>query len=122
MLICLIFSINLNNINNAIEEIIPIENHKQTMYFGLYLQDFKGRVRVADVLDYTPAKYAGVEVGDRILEVNGIKIRNVNSFYEHIQNLHNKNNIKLLLYRVDSCSTFPVEINNTVVCNNIKKY
>ncbi len=113
LIICLILCINFKKLDETIRDHYSYDgNHETVTLFGLYLQDFKGKVRVADVLDYTPARQAGIEIGDRILEVDGHKIRYVKEFYELMENLHDKQKIKMLLYRVDSCSVFPVEVNN----------
>ena len=77
---------------------------------GLLVKDYKGRVKIIDVLNYTPAMNAGLEPGDRILKVNGNNVKNVASFFEIMESVNLDKPIKFLVYRVDSCSTFPVEI------------
>lgn len=121
LIICLILCINFEKLNTIIEEHNPGIKYDEPALLGLYVQNFKGRVRVSDILEYTPAMEAGIEIGDRIIEINGIKIKNVQSFIENIENNHDKEKIKLLVYRVDSCSLFPVEVINLGVCRGNKK-
>lgn len=111
LLICLILNIDFDNIHNFLIEknLINYKQEENTL-LGLSVVDFKGKVKVTQVFDYTPAKDAGIEEGDRILAINGKKIINVKKLKEEIQETQEQKNIKLLLYRVDSCSTFPVEI------------
>ncbi len=111
LLICLILNIDFDNIHNFLIEknLINYKQEENTL-LGLSVVDFKGKVKVTQVFDYTPAKDAGIEEGDRILAINGKKIINVKKLKEEIQEIQERKNIKLLLYRVDSCSTFPVEI------------
>ena len=111
LLICLILNIDFDNIHNfLIEKNLINYKQEENTILGLSVVDFKGKVKVTQVFDYTPAKDAGIEEGDRILAINGKKIINVKKFKEEIQETQERKNIKLLLYRVDSCSTFPVEI------------
>lgn len=111
LLICLILNIDFDNIHNFLIEknLINYKQEENTL-LGFSVVDFKGKVKVTQVFDYTPAKDAGIEEGDRILAINGKKIINVKKLKEEIQEIQERKNIKLLLYRVDSCSTFPVEI------------
>ncbi len=111
LLICLILNIDFDSIHNFLIEknLINYKQEENTL-LGLSVVDFKGKVKVTQVFDYTPAKDAGIEEGDRILAINGKKIINVKKLKEEIQEIQERKNIKLLLYRVDSCSTFPVEI------------
>lgn len=117
LLICLILCINFEKLHTIIEKHHPDTRYEeQPALLGLRVQNFKGRVRVYHVLDYTPAMAAGIETGDRILEIDGHKINSVKSFIENIENAHDKDKIKLLVYRVDSCSTFPVEVDTSGIC------
>ena len=88
-------------IRNEIEASSPL---------GLFVEDYRGKVKIVDVLNYTPAMNAGLEPGDRILKVNGVKVENVSDFFEAMESINLERPIKFLVYRVDSCSTFPVEI------------
>ena len=111
LVICLILSIDLKKVHDYVEEQrILNEPIEASSPLGLYVEDFKGRVKIIDVLDYTPAKNAGLEPGDRIIKVNGCKINNVKSFFECMEDAKAEEPVKLVVYRVDSCSTFPVDI------------
>ncbi len=111
LVICLILNINFKRLHNIYEEKkILNETIEATSPLGIYVKDFKGKVKIIEVLDYTPAYNAGLEPGDRILEVNGCKISNVKNFFESIEEANLDKPVKLLVYRVDSCSTFPVDI------------
>ena len=117
LIICLFSCANVDKLKpiaTAKEQLTNIQNRQ---ILGLIVQDFKGRVRVKEVLDYSPARYAGIEEGDKIIEVEGVKIEDTKTFFENIENNQNKENIKLTIYRVDSCSKFPVEIKNYCKCS-----
>ena len=107
LFVCLFLNLSEYDFKFLLQNRFPDEEQN---VLGLYLMDFKGRVRVTDVFNYTPAMQAGIEVGDRILEVNGEKVTNVKNFIEKIQEHNEDESIKLMVYRVDSCSKFPVEI------------
>lgn len=110
-LICLVLNINFKQVQNYLDERKIIkESVDVSSPLGLYVKDFKGRVKIVDVLNYTPAMSAGLEPGDRILKVNGIKIQNVKTFFEAIEEIDIKEPVEMLVYRVDSCSVFPVQI------------
>lgn len=111
LIICLILNINFKKLQNFWDERkILNEQVEVSSPLGLYVKDFKGRVKIIDVLNYTPAMNAGLEPGDRILKVNGKKVKNVKSFFETMEDIDIKEPVEILVYRVDSCSTFPVEI------------
>lgn len=111
LLICLILSINYNELSQFFKENVKFNNKiESSSPLGINVVDFKGNVKIVDVLDYTPAKNAGLEPGDRILQVNDCKICNVKAFFEHIEELNLDEPVKFLVYRVDSRSTFPVEV------------
>lgn len=111
LIICLILNINFKKLQNFWDEQkILNEQVEVSSPLGLYVKDFKGRVKIIDVLSYTPAMNAGLEPGDRILKVNGKKVKNVKSFFETMEDIDIKEPVEILVYRVDSCSTFPVEI------------
>lgn len=111
LVICLILNIDFKSLHNFAEERIAIRQRiEASSPLGLYVRDYKGKVKIVDVLNYTPAMNAGLEPGDRILKVNGIKVNNVEAFFETMESVNLDKPIKFLVYRVDSCSTFPVEI------------
>ncbi len=111
LVICLILNIDFKSVQNFIDERIAIRQQVEASSpLGLYVKDYKGRVKIVDVLNYTPAMNAGLEPGDRILRVNGKKVNNVDAFFETMESVNLDKPIKFLVYRVDSCSTFPVEI------------
>ena len=113
--LCFITCTNFEKINKYVKDSTINEYSKNSVY-GLVLHDFKGKVRVGKVLEYSPAQIAGIEQGDKILEVEGEKIKDVKNFLEYIENFQAKDTVKLTIYRVDSCSKFPVEINKN--CKN----
>ncbi len=111
LVICLILNIDFKSLHNFAEERIAIRQRiEASSPLGLYVRDYKGKVKIVDVLNYTPAMNAGLEPGDRILKVNGIKVNNVEAFFATMESVNLDKPIKFLVYRVDSCSTFPVEI------------
>ena len=78
LLICLILNVDFKKLHNIYEEQkILNETIEASSPLGIYVKDFKGRVKIVEVLDYTPAYNAGLEPGDRILKVNGCSIKNV---------------------------------------------
>lgn len=107
LVICLSLCIDYKK---ADEYIRQYQHADSLSLLGLKVEDFKGKVRVREVLDYTPAQYSGIEPGDKIIEINGEKIKNTQNFIETIENAHDKEKIRLLVYRVDSKSIFPVEL------------
>lgn len=111
LVICLLLNVNFKKVHDYLEEQrILNETIEASSPLGLYVEDFKGRVKIIDVLDYTPASNAGLEPGDRILKVNGCKIKNVKDFFECMEEANPDEHVKLVVHRVDSCSTFPVDI------------
>ncbi len=107
LIICLSLCIDYRKIDGLIKE---YQHSDSLSLLGLKVENFKGKVRVREVLDYTPAKYSGIEPGDKIIEINGQKIKNVQNFIESIENAHDRERIQLMVYRVDSKSLFPVEV------------
>ncbi len=111
LVICLISSVNFKKLHDYLEEkYVVSKTIEVSSPLGLYVKDFKGRVKVIDVLDYTPAQIAGLEPGDRILKVNGIKVDDVKSFFETMEETNTEKPVEILVYRVDSCSVFPVSV------------
>lgn len=111
LLICLVLNVNFKQLQSYLDEQKIIKDSVDVSSpLGLYVKDFKGRVKIIDVLNYTPAMNAGLEPGDRILKVNGVQINNVKSFFEIMEEIDIKDSVELLVYRVDSCSVFPVKI------------
>ena len=111
LVICLISNINFKALQKYLDERMAIRQQiEASSPLGLLVKDYKGRVKIIDVLNYTPAMNAGLEPGDRILKVNGNNVKNVASFFEIMESVNLDKPIKFLVYRVDSCSTFPVEI------------
>lgn len=122
-LICLSFSINLDETSRLIEKhnILSSDN-KTNAPLGLIVQDYKGKVKVTSILEYTPAYNSGIEPGDRIMKVNGCKICNVKTFLEKLENNDFSKPIELTIYRVDSCSTFPVDITPLKISYSVKDF
>lgn len=111
LVICLILNINFSALKDFVVERMAIRNEiEASSPLGLFVEDYRGKVKIVDVLNYTPAMNAGLEPGDRILKVNGVKVENVSDFFETMESINLERPIKFLVYRVDSCSTFPVEI------------
>ena len=111
LVICLILNINFKAIRDFYEEQNTLhESIEASSPFGLYVKDYKGKVKIVDVLKYTPAMNAGLEPGDRILKVNETHVKDVKAFFEAMESVRIERPVKLLVYRVDSCSTFSVEI------------
>lgn len=111
LVVCLILNINFSEVKNFLDERMSIRHEiEASSPLGLFVEDYKGKVKIVDVLDYTPAMNAGLEPGDRILKVNGRKVEDVSAFFETMESVNLDKPINFLVYRVDSCSTFPVEI------------
>ena len=111
LVICLILNINFTALKSFFDERIEIRQEiEASSPLGIFVEDYKGRVKIVDVLNYTPAMNAGLEPGDRILKVNGKKVENVAAFFDAMESVNLDRPIKFLVYRVDSSSTFPVEI------------
>lgn len=119
LIICLLLSVDYRIINDYFKEQKSSEEYTHAeKVLGLEVKDYKGRVKIIDVFEYTPARKAGLEVGDRILEVNGKKVINSQNFVDKITNICDEKPIRLVVHRIDSRSTFPVEIEPTRVSFN----
>lgn len=112
VIMCLISSVDTNRINDYLNKynIYPYHKIEVSSPLGLLVKDFKGKVKITDVLEYTPARLAGLEPGDRILKVNGCKVCNVKTFFEKLEEVNFEEPVNLVIHRVDSCSTFPVDV------------
>ena len=114
LVICLISFSNTQNENKSLKA--QERYTQQTMHktpLGLSVIDFKGKVRVEDVQNYSPASNAGIEIGDKILEIEKNKINTTENFFEAIENLYDKETINMTIYRVDSQSKFPVIVDKS---------
>lgn len=110
-LICLVFTVNTKTLIGYFDShYLFTSNMDESSPLGLVVSDYKGKVRINDVLDYTPAQNSGIEPGDRILKVNGCKVCDVKAFREQLDEIAYGEPVDLVVYRVDSCSTFPVQI------------
>lgn len=111
LLICLSFSLNIKATKDYLVSHSVLKNSVDVSSpLGVLVSDFKGRVKITNVLDYTPAYNAGLEPGDRILKVNGCKVCNVNEFLTKLEDVDFSQPVQFTIYRVDSCSTFPVDV------------
>lgn len=111
LLICLAFSINIKNTKDYLVNHKIFKNGIEVSSpLGVLVSDFKGRVKITDVLDYTPAHNSGLEPGDRILKVNGCKVCSVKEFLTKLEDVDFSQPVQFVVYRVDSCSTFPVDV------------
>lgn len=111
LLICLAFSINIKNTKDYLVSHKIFKNGIEVSSpLGVLVSDFKGRVKITDVLDYTPAYNSGLEPGDRILKVNGCKVCSVKEFLTKLEDVDFSQPVQFVVYRVDSCSTFPVDV------------
>lgn len=112
--ICLVVSLSSAPSNSFSINIKPTIYSSEYCPLGIKVCDFKGKVRVDDVLEFTPAYTSGIEEGDRILEINGMKINNIDEYKRALRNSENENIFEFTVYRVDSCSKFSVQIKNTL--------
>jgi len=111
LLICLSFSINLKKTKDYLVNYGILKKRVDiSSPLGVLVSDFKGKVKITDVLDYTPAYNAGLEPGDRILKVNGCKVCSVKEFLSKLEDIDFSQPVQFVVYRVDSCSTFPVDV------------
>ena len=111
LLICLSFSLNIKATKDYLLSHSVLKNSVDVSSpLGVLVSDFKGRVKITNVLDYTPAYNAGLEPGDRILKVNGCKVCNVKEFLTQLEDVDFSQPVQFTVYRVDSCSTFPVDV------------
>lgn len=114
LIICILLCIDSKKIQayldrHKILHVQKTESPYQSV-MGLDIRDYRGKVKITEVWDYTPAKQAGLEVGDRIIKINGQKVVSAKNLAEEIKNRRDQKPITLVVYRSDSCSTFPVEL------------
>lgn len=111
LLVCLFLSVNFGSLQSYFKEKdMTLDSIKTEKVLGIDVRDFKGKVKIIDVLEYTPARYAGLEIGDRILKINGQKVESASSFIDEVELLHDASPINLTIYRVDSNSVFSVDV------------
>ena len=111
--ICLIFYLNTQKASSVINELEVINNKDNICPLGLVVKDFKGKVRVEDVLEYTPAKNAGIEVGDKIIKINDTQIANTKDFFEILESPHENPIFEIVIYRPHCNSKFPLKVYST---------
>lgn len=110
-IMCLFLNTNLTYLQDLVNNKIFVNSNVDVSSpLGVTVEDFRGRVKVVDVLSFTPAMNSGLEPGDRILKVNNVKINSVKNFFEIMEITDLTKPVTMLVYRVDSCSTFPVVI------------
>ena len=68
---------------------------------------------VAEFAQYSSAKTAGIEVGDVITAVNGVRVRSGNALQEQIGKFRPGDKVKLDVDRYGSKKTFTVELRNS---------
>lgn len=81
-------------------------------------EDKKGDVKVyegayvADFSDFSSAKEAGMEVGDVITHVNGVKVKNSNELQEQVSKFRPGDNCEITVDRKGKTKTFTVKLRN----------
>lgn len=111
LIICLILCTDYKTLSNTIEEHYPeLQHPKTSCILGLKVREFKGKIRVDEVFEYTPAAKSGIETGDKIIEIEGEKITNLENYNKILSELHDKTKINMKIYRTHSRSFFPVEV------------
>lgn len=79
----------------------PIMNFIMAFLIFIGLNMFKGfaTTQIKEVVDGSPAQEAGLEVGDKLITINGSKFYNWNDFVFKLQTSPNKQNINLTVLR-----------------------
>ncbi|MFT4020135.1 MAG: trypsin-like peptidase domain-containing protein [Acinetobacter sp.] len=86
------------------------------------LESDKQGVVVADVLANGPAASAGVEVGDRIFEVNGEKISTASHLINYVALQAPNSSVKLAIQRKDKTLTLNVKVGERKAANNSTQF
>lgn len=100
LFLCMFSLADFDSIGTFLTERKIIQKYKNSeKMFGFGVLQYENGVYVADVLDMTPAKRAGIEEMDKILAVGGEKIRTVEQFKEKIDLFHKNQSLDILVYR-----------------------
>lgn len=113
---CLFSFVDYDKVGNFLTERKILETYKNSeKMLGFGVLQYKNGVYIVDVLDLTPAKKAGVEEWDKILEVEGKKISDVVQFKQMIDGFHKNKSLNLVVYRKSSGQDVNVDIKPLVL-------
>lgn len=91
---------------------ISIQNAEAAASNDKKVKELEGAY-VAEFAQYSSAKTAGIEVGDVITAVNGVRVRSSNALQEQIGKFRPGDKVKLDVDRYGSKKTFTVELRNS---------
>ena len=91
---------------------ISIQNAEAAASKDKKVKELEGAY-VAEFAQYSSAKTAGIEVGDVITAVNGVRVRSGNALQEQIGKFRPGDKVKLDVDRYGSKKTFTVELRNS---------
>lgn len=114
--LCLFSFADFNQIGKFLAErkIIQIYKNSEKM-LGFGLKEYPSGLYIADVLEMTPAQKAGVEEGDKILEVEGKRIASIGEFKALMEHFHKNKSLNLVVYRKISGKDVNVNITPLVL-------
>lgn len=116
LFLCLFSFVDFKKVGEFLTEqkILKTYKHSEKM-LGFGVTQYDTNVYIVDVLDLTPAKKAGIQEWDRIIEVEGLKITDVNQFKNIIDTFHKNKSLNLLVYRKSEGSDVMVKIKPLVL-------
>lgn len=113
---CLFSLADFDKVGRFLTERKILETYKNSeKMLGFGVKEFQNGVYIVDVLDMTPAKKAGIEEWDKIIEVEGKKISNVEQFKTLIDHYHKNKTLNLVVYRKSSGEDVNVDITPLVL-------
>ena len=69
------YAIPVNHVRKRLREALLTPHKMRTVYTGLICEDRGGEVIVSEVVEYSPAERAGIQIGDRITSFDGKEMR-----------------------------------------------
>lgn len=117
--ICL--SMGISKLKPLIEKMV---NGNPRAYIGLVTEDLSNQalkeveldygIYVADVLEKSPAYEAGIQVGDIIVTINDTSVRGVTNYVNILNELKNKEDVKIKIVRLAGKSPKAINISVTI--------
>lgn len=116
LFLCLFSFVDYDSVGKFITEHKILQTYKNSeKMLGFGVLQYDNGVYIVDVLDLTPAKKAGIEEWDKILEVNGKKINDVIQFKNMIDLFHKNKSLNLVVYRKSVGQDVSVDIKPLVL-------
>ena len=116
LFLCMFSLADFESIGKFVTERKIVQKYKNSeKMLGFGVLQYENGVYVVDVLDFTPAKHAGIEEMDKILAVDGEKIDTIEDFKEKIDLFHKNQALNLLVYRKSSGQDVNISIKPVIL-------